>query len=105
MQMLYKSEEDRVLFRVNSIDGSEFKFWITRRFAILMLRVLEQHMLSDQDVSTQGTQEARKALQSFKEEQARRERQLQRRLSGGCRPVPAWPGWTVGLSVNVQHQR
>ncbi|MCB1645078.1 MAG: hypothetical protein KDI36_06475 [Pseudomonadales bacterium] len=70
MQMLYIPEEDRILFRVNSVDRQEFRFWITRRYAILMFRVLKEHWDSDPDISVQATPEAKEALRNFKQEQA-----------------------------------
>lgn len=70
MQMAYNPEEDRILFRVNSTDNKEFRFWLTRRFTILMLRILKEHLDRDPDVSTQGTAEARHAVKAFKQEKA-----------------------------------
>lgn len=70
MQMAYNPEEDRILFRVNSSDDKEYRFWLTRRFTILMLKVLKEHLDRDPDVSTQGSPEARRAVKEFKQEQA-----------------------------------
>jgi hypothetical protein len=70
MQMLYSPEEDRILFRVNSMDNSEFRFWLTRRFTSMLTRVLAQHVELDLDVSTQESPEARQAVKQFKHEQA-----------------------------------
>ena len=68
--MLYHSEEDRILLRVNSTTNQEFRFWITRRFALMLIRVLAEHAESDPDISTQGSAEARQAVKEFKHEQA-----------------------------------
>lgn len=70
MQMLYSPEEDRILFRVNTTERQQFRFWLTRRYALLMLKVLRDHLESDPDISTQGTPEAKEAVKSFKQEQA-----------------------------------
>lgn len=70
MQMLYVPEEDRILFRVNTTANHQFRFWLTRRYTILLLRVLKEHMESDPDVSMQGTPEAKEAVKSFKQEKA-----------------------------------
>lgn len=70
MQMLYNAEEDRILFRVNTTDRQQFRFWVTRRYAILLLKVLREHQESDPDISTQGTPQAREAVKSFKQEKA-----------------------------------
>ena len=70
MQMLYNAEEDRILFRVNTTSAQEFRFWITRRYAALLFRVLKEHLDRDPDVSTQDTPQAREAVRSFKQEKA-----------------------------------
>lgn len=70
MQMLYNAEEDRILFRVNTTAAQEFRFWVTRRYAALMLRVLKEHVDSDPDVGSQGTPEAKEAVRAFKQEKA-----------------------------------
>lgn len=70
IQMLYHPEEDRILFRVNSTINQEFRFWITRRFSILLLKVLSDHAESDPDISTQASPEAKQAVKSFKQQQA-----------------------------------
>lgn len=70
MQMLYKPEEDRILFRVNTTSGQEFRFWITRRYAALMLKVLREHSDKDPEVTAHVTPEAREAVREFKQEKA-----------------------------------
>lgn len=70
LQMLYKPEEDRILFRVNSTDQKEFRFWLTRRYTILMIKVLREHFELDPDIAVQEDQLARQAVKSFKQEQA-----------------------------------
>jgi hypothetical protein len=70
MQMLYVPEEDRVLFRVNSADKKQFRLWLTRRYTLLILKILKTHMAADPDISIQATPEAKEAIQSFKQEKA-----------------------------------
>jgi hypothetical protein len=70
IQVLYNAEEDRILLRVNSTENQEFRFWLTRRFSILMLRVLADHAESDPDISLQADPQARKTIKEFKREQA-----------------------------------
>lgn len=70
MQMVYNPEEDRILYRVNTIDKNEFRFWISRRYAMLLLKVLKDHRSSDPDLSTLATPEDKKVVQEFKREQA-----------------------------------
>lgn len=70
MQLSYEPEEDRILFRVNTLQTEEFRFWITRRFAFLWLKILQDHLERDPDVSVQATPEGREAVKEFKKEQA-----------------------------------
>ena len=70
LQMLYVPEEDRILFRVNTSERQQFRFWLTRRYSLLLLKVLKEHQATDPDVSMQDSREAKQAVQSFKREQA-----------------------------------
>jgi hypothetical protein len=70
LQMVYVAEEDRILFRVNSTDKKEYRFWVTRRYAMLLAKVLGDHKQSDPDISSQVTQQAKAAVQTFKKEKA-----------------------------------
>ncbi len=70
IQMVYSPEEDRILFRLNTVDKQEFRFWITRRYAMLLLKVLHDHKLKDPDIATRSTPLEREAVQSFKKEKA-----------------------------------
>ncbi len=70
MQMLYNPEEDRILFRVNSTEKKEFRFWITRRFTFLLRKVLRDHLDADPDVSMQDSLDAKMAVKKFKQENA-----------------------------------
>jgi len=78
MQMLYNPEEDRILFRVNSTDQKEFRFWVTRRFTLLLLQVLSNHLAADPDISLQGTREAKQAVMEFKKEKAMKDADFKR---------------------------
>lgn len=76
IQVLYNAEEDRILLRVNSTDKQEFRFWITRRFSVLLLRVLSEYAVTDPDISLQTSPDARQTVQEFKREQAIRNAEL-----------------------------
>jgi hypothetical protein len=52
MQMSYVGEEDRVLWRINTTDGVEVRFWVTRRYLALLWRVLS-------DIKAQADQSRR----------------------------------------------
>ena len=88
MQMVYVAEQDRILFRVNSMDKKEFRFWITRRYAILLLKILRDHMDSDPDISVQGSPEAKQAVKKFKQEKAINEANFEKRFESGSNEMP-----------------
>ncbi len=70
LQMSYSPEEDRILLRVNTNTGEEFRFWLTRRFSQILVKALADHRAVDPDVSTQATPDAKQAVQTFKQEVA-----------------------------------
>jgi hypothetical protein len=70
MQMRYSSEEDRILFRVNSTDKREYRLWITRRFSLMLMKLLRDYMDADPDVSMQASPDAKQAVKEFKQESA-----------------------------------
>ena len=70
LRVVYRREEDRLLLRVNTTDHAEYRCWFSRRYTILLLRVLQEHQSRDPDVVLQQAPEARQAVQAFKQEQS-----------------------------------
>ena len=70
LQMSYSPEEDRILLRLNTSSHEEFRFWLTRRYSMMLLQALKAHRAADPDVSIQPTSDAKKAVQEFKQEAA-----------------------------------
>lgn len=70
LQMSYSAPEDRILLRLNTDDGDEFRFWLTRRFAGLLKQALQAHCAADPDISAQPSEAGRQAVQAFKQEAA-----------------------------------
>ncbi|MDA0978516.1 MAG: hypothetical protein O3B72_08160, partial [Proteobacteria bacterium] len=70
LQMSYSAEEDRILLRLNSSAEEEFRFWITRRFALILHQALQAHRQADPDVAIQPTPDAQQAVQEFKQQAA-----------------------------------
>jgi hypothetical protein len=101
MQMVYVAEEDRVLFRVNSLDKQEFRFWITRRYAMLLVKVLKDHKQVDPDVSTQVTTEAKEAVQAFKKEKAMSEARFNRNFNEDGNEFPL--GQSIQLAFKLSY--
>lgn len=51
MQLSYVSTEDRLLFRLNTKARQEFRFWMTRRYVMILWQSLNQ-LLAKQDPAT-----------------------------------------------------
>ena len=70
MQISYAPLEDRLMLRVNTTNDQEFRFWLTRRYVLLLYQALAAHRAKDPDISSQPVGEARQAVQQFKQEKA-----------------------------------
>jgi len=46
MQVTYAPVEDRLLFRVNTKQRQEFRFWLTRRYVALLWKAILDHLRS-----------------------------------------------------------
>ena len=88
LQMLYETEEDRFFFRVNSADKKEFRFWLTRRYMILMIKVLREHFDMDPDIVVQDDLIARQAVKSFKQEQAVQDANFKQSFNEEAKELP-----------------
>ena len=106
MQMLYKPEEDRILFRVNSTDKKEFRFWVTRRYSILLLKILKDHMDADPDISMQGSPDAKQAIKSFKQEKAMAEANFKEEFKEDANELPLGEEVQLAfkLTYNIQKE-
>lgn len=70
LQLAYKPEEDRILMRVNTSKGEEYRFWLTRRYSLLLRKALREHRDKDPDVLSQTNEFAKQAVQEFKRDEA-----------------------------------
>lgn len=103
LQMLYVAEEDRILFRVNSTGKKEYRFWVTRRYAILLAKVLSDHKQSDPDISSQVTQQAKAAVQNFKKEKAMDDATFGEKFKGEGNEYPL--GQDIQLAFKLSYNR
>jgi hypothetical protein len=65
--------EDRLLLRLSTADGntlSEYRFWMTRRFAALLQRNLDQTLEADVAIQPSVHPEGREAFRQFQQEAA-----------------------------------
>lgn len=70
IQIRYAPIEDRIVLRLNTEDLSEFRFWITRRFAKLLSVSLLRLLHSSEDIQEHKEEEVQKAVMSFQHEEA-----------------------------------
>lgn len=57
MQVTYAPVEDRLLFRVNTRQRQEFRFWMTRRFVALLWKTILGHLRAAHDAAKEAGEE------------------------------------------------
>lgn len=70
IQIRYDAVEDRALLRVATTDASEFRFWITRRYARLLWTALTQSAERSGHAASRPQPAAREAVLAFEKEAA-----------------------------------
>lgn len=70
IQLRYDPLEDRALLRMSTTERSEFRFWITRRYARLLWAALNGAAARGGPAAAQPAPEARKAVIAFEHEAA-----------------------------------
>jgi len=70
IQIRYAPIEDRIVLRLNTEDSSEFRFWITRRYAKILAGSLLKLLQSAEDVQEHKEEQVKKAVMTFQHEEA-----------------------------------
>jgi len=70
IQIRYAPVEDRIVLRLNTEDSSEFRFWITRRYAKILSASLMKLLSSSEEILEHKEEEVQKAVMSFQHEEA-----------------------------------
>ena len=70
IQIRYTPIEDRIVLRMNTEDSSEFRFWITRRYAKILAGSLLKLLQSSEDIQEHKEEQVQKAVMSFQHEEA-----------------------------------
>jgi hypothetical protein len=70
IQIRYAPLEDRIVLRLNTEDSSEFRFWITRRYAKILSVSLMKLLRSSGEVQEHQEEQVKKAVMSFQHEEA-----------------------------------
>lgn len=69
----YLANDDRLLFRFNTSEDSEFRFWFTRRVTLFILAATSHLLVKTLEQS--HTPEAAKAIAEFSEEAVKKDRE------------------------------
>jgi hypothetical protein len=104
MQMIYSPEEDRILFRLNSTEAQEFRFWITQRYARLLHRVLMTHVESDPDLALHSSVEARQSIKQFKQDQVEGSANFEQAFEEQAREYPLGEGIMLAFQLTYKIQ-
>lgn len=70
IQIRYAPVEDRIVLRLNTEDSSEFRFWITRRYAKILSASLMKLLSSSEAIQEHKEQVVQEAVMSFQHEEA-----------------------------------
>jgi hypothetical protein len=86
----YLANDDRLLFRFNTSEDSEFRFWFTRRVTLFILAATS-HLLV-KNLEQCHSPEAAKAIAEFSEEAIKKEReQREAKKPEAYEPASAYP--------------
>ena len=66
----YNPAEDRILFRVNTIEKTEYRVWLTRRLVKQIWGVAVQSFAAEPDVQQQDRSQVKKAMLSMQHQEA-----------------------------------
>lgn len=88
IQMRYDELQDRILLRMSTTDGCEFRFWLTRRFVKRLWPLLVRMLEWDHVVRQQLEPEARRAVLELRHEGYAQQADFSRRFEEGERRLP-----------------
>ena len=77
----YLPKEDRLVFRINTTDGSDFSFLLTRRVTLFILKTTQQ--MIQQKLETKHVAPVAKAIGEFESEAAREQADFQHQYEVG----------------------
>jgi len=70
IQMSFVPGEDRIMLRMNTMDGTGFQFWLTRRYVKLLWTVLLGMLAKDVQIAVQSSDAAKQEMLSFQHQEA-----------------------------------
>ncbi len=92
--------QDRILFSLGAQDGNEFRFWITRRYLLLMWTMLGRVATMFADSRAKGDPLKREALAEIAHHEAQNTADFDTAYEGGTRlPLGAEPVLLAKISI------
>lgn len=88
IQFAYQEQQDRVLMRVSTMEGEEFRFWLTRRFVKQLWGMLVRMLESDQAVRQQSDEGTRRTVLEIQHEGFARQGDFSREFEDAPRQLP-----------------
>ena len=103
IQIRHDPVEDRLLLRVSTTDGDEFRFWMTRRFVGGLWGILLRMLESDEAVRWQFDQETRRNVLEIQHEGYAQQGDFSRAFESAPRRLPL--GETPVLLAQAQGKK
>lgn len=88
IQVRYDEMEDRILLRLSTTEGSEFRFWLTRRFVRRLWEMLVQMLEWDQAVQQQHDAQTRRTVLDIQHEGYARQANYSQKFEETPRTMP-----------------
>jgi len=88
IQMLYDRLQDRILMRVSTADRAEFRFWITRRYAKLLWKILIKMLERDPVAAVHVDEKVRRTMMGFQHSDAVRAGNFARQYDEAASALP-----------------
>lgn len=96
----YDALQDRILFSIGAEDGTEFRFWITRRYLLLLWSMLVKLATAFAGARASGDPIRREALAEMAHHQAHRDADFETSYRGGTqRPLGDEPVLLAKVAV------
>lgn len=98
----YDPVQDRILFAVGTADGVEFRFWVTRRYLLLVWSMLVRIVTAFAGERASGDPIKREALAEMAHHQAHQGTDFESRYEGGTRrPLGEAPVLLAKVSLSL----
>jgi hypothetical protein len=102
MQVRFDASQDRLAFRVNTQDGSQFRFWLTRRLLKRWARPLMETLHKAE--TTQTGLESQQAMASFRQDSVRERGDFSTPFEEQAADLPLGDDGMLVTEIRIQEQ-